>query len=127
MHINIRVIKLIIVATPNGRRKNISCPLSLSHLIYPLTARVVGAPQMISQSVSSIFPCSPLPSWTWQTPGLSIPECCLPTSSFVCLVFFPLSLCLCKMVLARPDEQETCPYHCSLSLFTGSWDGLPRW
>ena len=39
-----------------------------------------------------------------------------------------LSLCLpcllppftvpCKMVLARPDERETWPYHCSLHLFT---------
>ena len=24
----------------------------------------------------------------------------------------------CKMVLARPDEWETCPYHCSLHLIT---------
>ena len=24
----------------------------------------------------------------------------------------------CKMLLARPDELETCPYHCSLRLFT---------
>ena len=42
-------------------------------IIYPLAARVVGAPQMISQPVSSIFLCSPLPSGTWQTPGLAIP------------------------------------------------------
>ena len=48
---------------------------------YFLTARVVGAPQMISQPFSSIFPCSPLPSGTWRNPGLSIPWCCLPTSS----------------------------------------------
>ena len=34
-------------------------------IIYPLTARVVGAPQIISQPVFSIFPCSPLPSGTW--------------------------------------------------------------
>ena len=45
----------------------------------------------------------------------------------------------CKMVLARPDELETWPYHCSLRLFTivrdlrvvhlpaGYWHGLPRW
>ena len=33
---------------------------------------------------------------TWRTPGLSIPWCCLPTSSSVCLVFFPLSLCLAR-------------------------------
>ena len=65
-------------------------------IIYPLTARVVGAPQIILQPVSSIFPCSPLPSGTWRTPGLSIPYCCLPTSSSVCLVFFPLSLCLAR-------------------------------
>ena len=33
-------------------------------IIYPLTARVVGASQMILQPVFSIFPCSPLPSGT---------------------------------------------------------------
>ena len=38
-----------------------------------LTTRVVGAPMMILQPVSSIFPCSPLPSGTCRTPGLSIP------------------------------------------------------
>ena len=42
-------------------------------IINPLTARVVGAPQMILQPVFSIFPCSPLPSGTCRTPGLSIP------------------------------------------------------
>ena len=84
-----------------------------SHLIYPLTVRVFGAPQIISQPVSSIFPCSPLPFGTSWTPDLSILWCCLPTSSSVCLVFFPLPLCL-----ARPHEWETCPYHFSLHLFT---------
>ena len=59
------------------------------------------------------FPCSPLPSGTCRTPGLSILWCCLPTSSSVCLVTVP-----CKMVLVRPDERETWPYHCSLRLFT---------
>ena len=62
-------------------------------IIYPLTARVVGAPHIILQPVSSIFPGSPLPSRTWRTPGMSIPWCCLPTSSSVWLVLFPLSLC----------------------------------
>ena len=42
-------------------------------IINPLTARVVGAPRMILQPVFSIFPCSPLPSGTCRTPGLSIP------------------------------------------------------
>ena len=42
-------------------------------IINPLTTRVVGVPQMILQPVFSIFPCSPLPSRTWRTPGPSIP------------------------------------------------------
>ena len=42
------------------------------HHIYPLTARVIWTQQMISQPVSSIFPCSPLPSGTWHIPGLCV-------------------------------------------------------
>ena len=73
------------------------CNVTLIIIINPLTAGVVGAPQMILQPVFSIFPCSPLPSGTCRTPGLSIPWCCHPTSSFVRLVFFPLSLCLARL------------------------------
>ena len=62
-------------------------------IINPLTAR------MFLQPVFSIFPCSQLPSGTCRTPGLSIPWCCLPTSSSVCLVFFPLSLCLARRLI----------------------------
>ena len=65
-------------------------------IIYALTVKVAGAPQMISQPVSSIFPCSSPPSGTWRTPSLSIPWWCLPTSSSVCLIFFPLSLCFAR-------------------------------
>ena len=109
----------------------------LCYLIYPLTARVVGAPQMMSQPVSSIFPCFPLPSGTWRTPGLSIPWCCLPTSSSVCLVFFPLSLCLARwfwpdMMNGRHDHTAAvCVYlrssggHRVVRLPAGSWHGLP--
>ena len=72
-----------------------SAHILLLIIIYPLTAMVVGAPRMISQPVTSIYPCSPLPSGTcWFLLGLSITWCFLPTSSSVCLVFFPLSLCL---------------------------------
>ena len=42
--------------------------------------RVVGAPQMISQSVSSIFPSFLLPSGIWRTPGLM-----LSSHLFLCL------------------------------------------
>ena len=59
-----------------------------------LSARVVEAPQVILQPVFSIFPCSPLPFGTCRIPGLSISWCCLPTSSSVCLAFFPFSLAM---------------------------------
>ena len=107
------------------------------HHIYPLTARVVGAPQMISQPVSSIFPCSALPCGTWWTPGLSIPWCCLPTSSCVCLVFFPLSRCLARwfwpdLMNGRCDHTTAVCVSlqrsgglCVVWLPAGSWHRLP--
>ena len=108
-------------------------------IINPLTARGVGAPRMILQPVLSIFHCSPLPSGTWRTPGLSIPWCCLPTSSSVCLVFFPLSLCLARWFW--PDLMNGKHDHITavcvslrssgglrvVQLPAGSWHGLPRW
>ena len=87
-------------------------------IIHPLNTRVVGAPQMISQPVSSIFPCSPLPS---EDLANSRPVHSLMLSShlFLCLpCLFPPFTVPCKMVLARPDARETWPYHCSLHLFT---------
>ena len=106
---------------------------------YHLTVRIVGAPQMILQPVFSIFPCSPLPSGTCQTPGLSIPWCCLHTSSSVCLVFFSLSLCLAKWfwpnLMNRRHDHTTAVCVslqwsgglCVVHLPAGSWHGLPRW
>ena len=109
-------------------------------IINPLTTRVVGAPQMILQPVFSIFPCPPLPSGTCRTPGLSIPWCCLPTSSFVRLVFFfPFSLCLARRFwpdLMNGKHDHTTAVGVSLrssgdlrvvQLPAGSWHGLPRW
>ena len=108
-------------------------------IINPLTARVVGAPQMILQPVFSIFPCSPLTSWAYRTPGLSIPWCCLPTSSSVCLVFFPLSLCFARwswpdLMNGKHDHTTAvCVFLRSsgdlhvVKLPAGSWHGLPRW
>ena len=54
-----------------GKEDRFHTPIII--IINPLTARVVGAPQMILQPVFSIFPCSPLPSGTCRTPGLFIP------------------------------------------------------
>ena len=108
-------------------------------IINPLTARVVGALQMILQPVFSIFPCSPLPSGTCRTQGLSISWCCLPTSSSVCLVFFPFSLCLARWFwpdLMNGRHDHTTAVCVSLrssgglrvvQLPAGSWHGLPCW
>ena len=105
-------------------------------IINPLTARVVGAPQMILQPFFSTFPCSPLPSGTCWTPGLSIPWCCLPASSSVCHVFFPLSLCLARWFwpdLMNGRHDHTTAVCVSLRssgglrlilLPAGSWHGL---
>ena len=60
------------------------------------------------------FPRTPLPPGTWRTPGLSIPRCCLPTSSSVCLVFFPLSLCLAKWFW--PDLMDGRHVHTAFTL-----------
>ena len=85
------------------------------------------------------FPCSPLPSGTCQTPGLSIPLRCLPTSSSVRLVFFPLSLCLARWFwpdLMNGRHDHTTAVCVSLrspgdlhavQLPARSWHGLPRW
>ena len=49
----------------------------------------------------------------------------LSSHLFLCLLcLLPPFTMPCKMVLARPDEWETCPYHCSLRLFTVvRWSG----
>ena len=60
----------------------------------PLTMRIIGAPQITSQPVLSIFLCSQLPSGTWRTPGLSIPKYCFPTSFSVSLSFSPFHCAL---------------------------------
>ena len=84
-----------------------------SHLIYPLTVRAVGAPQMISQAVSSIF------SLFFHCPmGLGKLQACpfhgvvFPPLLLSALSSFPFTV-RCEMVLATPNEQATCPYHCS--------------
>ena len=107
-------------------------------IISPLTARVVWAPQTILQPVFSFFPCSPLPSGICRTPGLYIPWYCLPTSSSVWLVFFPLSLCLARWFwpdLMNGRHDHTTAIRVSLlssgglrsvQLPAGSWHRLPR-
>ena len=95
------------------------------YLTNPLIARVVGAPQMISQPVPSIFPCSPQPSGTWRTPGLSIPWCCLPTSFSVCLGLYPLPLCLVRWFW--PDLMNGWHVHTTAGCSFLCWGSLCRY
>ena len=73
-------------------------------------------------TVSYPFLCSPLPSGTWQTPGLSIPWFCLPTSSSVCLVFFPPSLRLARWFW--PDLMNGRLVHTNAVCTSLRWSGL---
>ena len=69
------------------------------------------------------FLCSPLSSGNWRTPDQSIPWCCLPTSSSVCFVFFPLSLCLARWFW--PDLMNE-RHACTSSVYV-SYDGQEVW
>ena len=84
-------------------------------IIYSLTARVVGAPWMISQPVSSIFSLFSTALWDLANSWPKNHVLMLSSHLFLCLpCLLPPFIVPCKMVLARPDERETCPYPCSL-------------
>ena len=83
---------------------------------FTLNARIVGAPQMTSQPVSSIFLRSPLP-WAGKFQACSFPYVVSLPLLLSALFSSSFHRAL-HMVLARPDERETCPYRFSLRLFT---------
>ena len=61
---------------------------------YPLTARVVGAPQIIWQPVFSIFLCSPLPSGLGELKACSFTDVVYPPLLLCALSSFPLNCTL---------------------------------
>ena len=69
---------------------------SFISLIYSLTARVVGAPQMISQPVSSIFPVLHRPLGLGKLRACPFPDVVFPSLPLSALSPFPLSLCLAR-------------------------------
>ena len=79
-----------------------------SHLIiiYPLTARVVGAPQMILQPVSFIFPVLHYPLGLAELQACPFPDVVFPPLSLSALSSSPFH-CALQDVLAGPDERET--------------------
>ena len=96
-------------------------------IINSLTTRVTWAPQMVSQPVSSIFPCSPLPSGTWKTPGLSISRmlsshlflCLLSSSGFHCALRdgFCQTLWMGDMTIPLQFASLYLPYYCTKRQF----------
>ena len=87
-------------------------------IINSLTARVIGAPQKILQPF--FFNFSLFSTAIWDLPNSRpVHSLMLSAHLFFCLPYLlPPFTVPCKMVLARPDEWETWPYHCSLHLFT---------
>ena len=57
---------------PATEKEGLSTTGKSPYLTCPLTARVTGAPRIISQPVSSIFLCSPLPSFANYRPVHSL-------------------------------------------------------
>ena len=82
------------------------------------SAAVVGAPQMTSRPVSSISPLFSTALWHLAN-SRPVHSLTLSFHLFLCLrrLLSPF-IVPCKMILARPDKRETCPYHFSLRLFT---------
>ena len=93
----------------------------LYHLHLHLSLKRGGSLGHHSLLHNQFPPFSPSSTALWDLAN-SRPVHCLVLSShlfFFCLpCLLPLFTVPCKMVLARPDERETCPYHFSLLLFT---------
>ena len=86
-----------------GKRQTLFEFLSSSHLSLNREGRWGTIKSLISPPVSSIFPCSPLPSGTWRTPG-PVHSLMLSSRLFLCLPLTLLShnvLCLIRVAHAR--------------------------
>ena len=77
-------------------------------IIDPLTARVVWAPQMISQPVSFIFPVLHCPLGLDELQACPFPDVVFPSLHLLCLpCLLPAFTLACKMALAPPDKRKT--------------------
>ena len=109
LHIQICLIKLVL-------RSSSSLSLSIPH---HLSLNHEGRWGTTDDFTTIFLHFSLFPTALWDLPN-SRPVDSLMLSSylFLCLpCFFPPFTVPCKMVLARPDEWEIWPYHCSLHLF----------
>ena len=87
--------KIHLVQNMDPRQIDCTCSSkSSSSHINPLTARVVGAPQMILQPIFSIFPRSPLPSGTCRIQASLFPDVVFPPLPLSALSFSPVHCAL---------------------------------
>ena len=115
----------------SGIRSDVhSLTLSVKHLlsspphhIYPLTARVIGAPQMTSQPISSIF-CLFSTVLRDMANFRLVYSLMLSSHLFFCLVFFSLSLCLARWFW--PDLMKGRHVHTTAVCVSLRWSGCLR-
>ena len=98
---------------------------SSHHLIYPSTARVVGAPQMISQPVSSIFfTVLYCPLGLSELQACPFPDVVFPPLPLSALSSSPFSLCLARWFW--PDLMNGKHDHTTAVCVSLRWSGGPR-
>ena len=91
-------------------QKTLSSHLSLNH---------EGCWGTIDDFATSLFHFSLFSTALWDLVNSRPVHSLMSSHLFLCLpCFFPPFTVPCKVVLARPHERETKPYHCSLRLFT---------
>ena len=95
--------------------KHVRSGSAIFSFTYPLTMRVIRAPH----NQFPPFLCSLLPSWTFDFANSRLVHFLVLSSHLFFLPhLLPPFTAPCQIVLARPDERQTCPYHFSLHLFT---------
>ena len=102
----------------------------ISHLIYPVTLETgshlsshlkrEGRWGTTDDFATSFLPFPLFSTALWDLANSRpVHSLMLPSHLFLCLpCLLPPFTVPCKMVLARPDERETWPYHCSLRFIT---------
>ena len=123
--------------TQTETAKSLNC--LISYLIYPLPAKVVGAPQMISHQFPRLFPVLHCPLGLGELQACPFPGVVFPPHLLSALSFSPLSLYLARW--PKPDLMNGRHDHTTavcvslrssgdlnvVQLPAGSWHGLPRW
>ena len=92
------------------------CSPSLT-FTYPLTARALGHHRWLHNQFPPFSPVLHCPLWLCELQDCAFPDVVFSLLCLSSLFFLPPFIVPRKMVLARPDEWETRPYHFSLHLF----------